>query len=253
MARRDFKDLKQGLRQVTGHDYSDLVDDLSGLPKAKLIKAIGYISDIRKRNFTRKKRMLGNMSKALTESMFQALLATETKQKFKVAYFVQGMLALRVSEVARLKVSDFDFENKRVFIHSLKTDQTDTLPLPSNVEKCVSNWIEQNREKIHEKQDYIFFSDYRSENHISDVVLRGEIREKLAKVGQNVYATSSDGRRLNLYSSHSLRAYGISRFYRKCGKDTELTRQFARHDDIKDTVLYLEKDYQKMEKVLRKY
>jgi len=246
-----MEQLKAKLRKYVPKEQAEIIDSLNDLSKAELIEVIGVFTEIRKKRFRRTKRKLGELSKALTDQMFQELLDNEKDEKYRLAYTVQGLLALRVSEVTNLKVEDIDFNKKCIYINNRKVDRVDVLPLPYELEQPLFLWISKNKAIIHQKEGYIFFSSFKDRKQISDNNLRNRIRGMFNEISNKEYGESCDGRKLNLYSSHSLRAYGISRFYEISGYDSELTRQFARHSNMKDTVLYLRKDYNKMTQLLR--
>jgi len=243
-----MEDLKKRLRAIIGKNYDEFIDDLSNLSFHNMVKVIQIISQVRERRFNRKKRLLRNMSKDIPESTFEKLLASEKNKKIRLAIKTQAYLALRVSEVVLVKKCQIDFLRKRILVYSEKTNDYDILPLPRKIEDDLGIWISENKKQIKNSGGYSFFSG--GQTHISKNFLRKHIRESLKKISP-VYAKASDGRLLRLYSSHSLRAYGISRFYEMSGHDIELTREFARHKHIKDTQIYIHKDYERMWNILR--
>lgn len=248
----DFSDLKMELNKLDSTYNDELFDYISNLSHQKLIKVISVISQIRKRKFKRGKRLLGSLSKALPEELFNTIIDLENNPKFKLAIKTQGILALRVSEVVTIQVSDIDFIENKIIIKNHKCDTIDELPIQETLANELKQYIKKYKKQIEFKNNYIFFGS--KKNHITKDSLRNKIRKLINLTGmQKKYVSSIDGRKLNLYSSHSLRAYGITKFYNVCGGDIILASMYARHKDIKDTQLYVDRSYKDMKKVIQNY
>lgn len=184
--------------------------------------------------------MLGNLSKALPEDVFQYIINHEDNQRYRLAYMTQAYLALRISELMQIHKKDINTHNCSITIFADKNDQYYTLPIPQFL--CI------------DLLDYIQNLKDHDKVFPSKTLYKNRLRKILEKSGKQLYyARSEDGRVLPLYSSHSLRAYGITWFYYESGKDIELTRQFARHKDLEKTSLYIERNENKIRDIVNNF
>lgn len=257
---KDFEDLKDRLREVVGKDCVS-IEDASNLSKWKLIEVIKIFGIIRARKYERRHSLLGDMQKALTEEIYNKLLKVEKNPKIKLAIKVQGLLALRISEVEILKITNIDFKGHMVRIYEPKTDKFRDVPMCKEIEKELLKHIKKNRNKINAHNGFIFYSENVTEDrqHISKNWLAHEIEKKIEETGmQKVYVIDRSGKPRHLYTSHSLRGYGIMKFHknqqRVLGRtDIILTMKFAGHKKIENTMRYTRVDHQEIFNVVQSY
>lgn len=201
-------------------------------------------------------RYLGNEARYMPDNVFIALIEHFHKINERVELIVEfeGLEGSRIEDVVDLKVENFDFENHEVRVFNKKSSRWYKIPIENHLEEHIKEFIERNKENIEKHHNYIFFSNNFKQirDHLSKDWVRNTIRESVNKLGlQKVYAISKDGKKLNMFSSHSLRSHAITRAYRKSGGDIQVAKELADHTKTDTTFLYVAKDHNKLENVMR--
>ncbi len=200
-------------------------------------------------------RYLGNEARYMPDNVFLALLEHFHKINERVELIVEfeGLEGSRIEDVVDLKVENFDFDKHEVRVYNKKSSRWYTIPIESHLEDHIKEFIQKHRESIESHENYIFFSNNFKQirNHLSKDWVRNTIREAVNELGlQKVYATSTNGKKLNMYSSHSLRSHALTRVYRLSG-DIQVAKELADHSKTSTTDLYIAKDHKKLENVMR--
>ncbi len=197
----------------------------------------------------------GNLNRNFTEDELQKFFDAITKEryhrswkKYLIAFKMQAYLGLRIGEVCAIKTKDINLQTRELVLTTEKARRLDRLLIPTILYYDLVDFIQENEPKIHAADDYLLYSDRpdtSTKAHIGNNELRKVFRETAKKAGiEDSYGESEEtanGRRpLYRLTTHSLRHYAITRFYRAC-KDIELTNMFARHSkgNLKDTMRYI--------------
>jgi len=205
---------------------------------------------IRKIKYSHKKgRLLGNQTKAMPDDVFNKLLGFVNQkwgEKVKLALEFEGIEGPRGEDVVRLRLDDIDFDKHIVRIYNRKVNRMYEIPLNKDLENELKHFITENRKEIEAHNGYIFYSQnpFQKRNFLSQKWLRNIVRKALDKLGLNkVYAVDAKGRKLHLYSLHSLRGHAATRIYKKT-HDLEKVQELLDHtpSSTKTTMLYIERN-----------
>ena len=191
---------------------------------------------------------------------FQVIKPKEAK--FGVAFFLQLTTGLRVGEIPQIKVKDIDFERGIISLITEKANVFSDQPVPFVTLELLQKWIERNKDKIEQSEDYVFFSEYpfSKRNAITSGALRnyfGKFRKRAEL--ESSYATSNDSnnshqkknRELNKLTTHSFRRTYLTRLYNDC-KNKELVKVLARHKQKEAIDSYLYFDHESQLKLINK-
>lgn len=201
-------------------------------------------SDTIKERFVRpKKCKRGKLSPYITKHKWEKILRAEKNIKFRFCYYLMRKLALRVGEVVELNIKNINLELKEIFIITEKSQMPDKCFLDQESTQKLKEWIKDHEAEILINKGFIFCPCALSNSirtHISKDTIRNHFREAVKKAGvQTAYGHAfNQNRVLNLLTTHSCRHSGITDFYLKT-KDLVLTQKYARHQDIKSTMVYI--------------
>lgn len=252
-------DVRKEMRHFINKPYiSQYVSDFAELSfneQKQWSKLNGAIRDI---SYARdRKRKLGDLSKAMPEHIFHQLVDHfSDRPKLRMLVLTQGYLGLRVSEVVKLKCSSLDFVQNLVTVDADKTDRMERVPMPKTLREELRKYVFEFDAEIKRSGGFLFPSDYTYyfRNHIHPQYYARKIVEALDQLGVNtIYTTDIKGKKRRLYTSHSLRGFGITKFYIMSNYDIYRTMKFSRHRDIKSLLLYLENQDDVTKKVVSSY
>jgi integrase len=233
------------------------LDQLFSKSKQDLRELSKIVNWIIAEKYKRKnQRYLGNEARYMPDSVFNSLLEHFHKVNQRIELIVQfeGLEASRIGDVVELKLENFDFKEHEVRVYNHKADRWYKVPLEIHLEQNIKKFIEENKEQIKIHHNYIFFSNnlVQKRDFLSKDWVRNKIREAVNYLGlQKVYATSIDGKKLNMYSSHSLRSHAITRAYNLSGGDVQVSKELADHKKTDTNFLYIAKDHKKLENIMR--
>ena len=205
----------------------------------------------------RKGRILGTQSKAMPDIIYQQLIpyvAEHYGEKEKLALMFEGLQAPRGEDVVRVKDSDIDFEEHKVKIHNRKRDRWYQIPLNRELESKLKEFITNHKDDIIKHEHFILYSENpcQKRQHLSEKYLKNVVHNSLEALGLNkVYGVASNGRKLYLYSLHSLRGHAVTRVFSK-NPDLRIAQKLLDHqpNSANTTMLYLENDTKDLEDVI---
>lgn len=213
----------------TSKSLEYLQDKFKDLSKRELLLVSKAISLIRETKYKRNKEYkCSNLPRIFTKKKLDRFFSFIYNPDHLFAFNLQYYLALRVGEIPLIKKEHCLFEQNRIKIISEKTKRHDYLPL---VEPCKSLISHRIASKGLKNEDLLLS---RSKDY-----LRNKFRKYANKSGLNeIYGYDKNGKKLHMYTSHVIRATAITNFYKKT-KDPVKTMRFARHKDMKSTMVYI--------------
>lgn len=198
----------------------------------------------------------GNIDKGFSEEEFYKFIKNEENPKAKLAWQFQYLRGFRINEIPLLNYHKIDWNKKTWKVWTSKAKQWDTIIIKGEFEILLKNWILERKKEILENDGYIFYSDNsrRKKKNISHKWLNKQFGITRKKAGlTEIYGyTKPNGNKMipkpqYILSSHSFRHSAITRFYNNNNKDIVLTQKFARHKDIKSTLVYIYKTFEELQ------
>ena len=246
-----YEKLKQStenrLRHMYGCDWERMFDFYFNASKHQLDAGKSAILDIKEARFhRRRKRLLGNQTKAMPHSIFQQLLEFyNSNDRLHLAILMQGYQGERVNDLLHTKLDQVDFQAHELRCYNHKEQRWYVVPLHPQVEKELKKYISKYQKQIQEHDGYIFFSlaVQTKKKHLSPQFLNRKIVEALEKLGlQKKYAISANGRKLNLYTSHSHRGHAGTYVLEKTNNNYRSMQRILDHmpSSMSSTLLYEE-------------
>lgn len=223
-----------------------------GFDDMKRISGLSYW--IRKEKFHHSVgRLLGDETKAMPDDIYKKLIkyvGANIGEKQKLALEFEGIEGARGEDTVRLKLGDLDFKNHMVKILNRKKSRWYEIPLNKNLALELKKFILKNKSEIKSHNNFIFFSKnpLQEREHISQKYLKTLVYDVLKKLNLNkVYAISYDGRKLYLYSLHSIRGHAATRIHERTKHDLKKVQEFLNHEpsSADTTMLYIERNNKK--------
>ena len=221
------------------------------LPKHKIkrLKSIihrGYCKRFKKPKIPR----YGTTNRIFREEELLRFFHEVPNSKFDLLFKFQGCLGLRIGEVCLINTHDIEFSTREIRINSEKTNTTDTMKIPEWLFKELLFYLEANSHAVEKAEGFIFYKDSAAHKqndtlHLEKNYVCRIFREARARASLNdVYALTDEPpdrkpRRLFRLSTHSFRRYGITKFH-NTAKDIAVTRRYARHKSVEQTITYIE-------------
>ncbi|HUB92344.1 MAG TPA: site-specific integrase, partial [Candidatus Saccharimonadales bacterium] len=203
------------------------------------------------KRFKRPKRpRYGTLNMVFSEQELSLFLSSIKNRKFVLLFKYQAFLGLRIGEACVVNTNDMNFNTRELKINSEKSHVTDTLLIPETLLRDTEEYIRENRSAIEKSGGYLFFKDNDNNSnritHIDKNYARKVFRKVREHAGLNEFYGKSEEnyeghpeRPLYRLSTHSLRRYAITRFHH-VSRDIVLTSRYARHQDTKQTIRYIE-------------
>jgi integrase len=226
---------------------------LPRLSKAKVRELRGIILRhfLKTYNVRAKPPAYGTLNKGFSEDELARFLNCIDSKKWYLLFSFQARLGLRIGEVVKVNLKDFNLSTRELKIFTEKARVLNTLIVPQVLFDETLEYIKENKAQIDKAQGYIFYPNreaahnttrkvpYLELNYVRKV-FRGYIR---AAGLDEVYGTSEGSvqRHLHRLTTHSLRHYSITKFY-KATKDPIMTSRFARHLKAETTLTYIHSD-----------
>ena len=250
--------VKERLKYVYGSDWETMYDFYMNASKHKLDAAKSAILEIKESRFTRRrKRLLGTKSKATPDSIYQQLLNFYSeKDRLHLAIKMQGYEGERINDLIHTKINQIDFSKHELLCYNHKEKRWYSVPLKSDVEKELREFISKYKKEIEGHNGYIFFTQaiYSKHDHLSAQYVNRRIVEALENLGlEKTYAVSSNGRKMHLYTSHSNRGHAGTYVLNKTGHDYRAMQKLLDHmpGSMSSTLLYEETDENELNKIMR--
>lgn len=220
------------------------------LPKQRLVRAIKILSDARKRRFLRRRQpKYGSMNKGFTEEELVKFFNALEDPKMILLFSFQAILGLRIGECVRIHLRDLRLKTKELRIDTEKGQRIDYLPIPPQLFEQTMQFISDYEDEIMKRDGYIFWAEhYPKRNrfpHVSPDHARNVFMKTIKKARLDEVYSYSDQQKpklLHRLTTHSLRHYAITNHARKNNGNVFLTSKFARHRDLKTTMIYVHTD-----------
>jgi integrase len=217
------------------------------LPKQRLIKALGILSDARKRRFLRRRMpKYGAINKGFTDEELVRFLNAVEDPRMALIFTFQAVLGLRIGEVVKLHIRDINLETRELKIGNEKGNRTDCLPIPPQLFEQTLKFISDYEADISRAKGHLFWAEnYPERNscpYLSKNFARNVFRRTIKKLKLDESYGLSDGQNpklLHRLTTHSLRHYAITNFSKKNNGNVVLTSRFARHHKIETTMTYI--------------
>ncbi len=195
-------------------------------------------------------RKYGSINKGFTQEELNKFLGAIKEPRYKLLFEYQAYLALRVGEVCKLNIKNFDFNSRELKVKTEKAHTLDVLLVPRFLFEETLDYVRERTKEIDNAQGYLFYTD-KTRSHTDKPYfdldyIRKVFRYYISLTGLNeVYDTTEETipdrtkRRLHRLTTHSLRHFGITAFNRAVGGDIMLTKAFARHREVSSTQIYV--------------
>lgn len=182
----------------------------------------------------------GSVNKGFTEEELEKFLGVIKDDRFRLLFEFQGYLALRVGEVCKVNMQDFNFKTRELKVHTEKAHTLDTLLLPQFLYDETLEYIKAHTHEIDDSLGYIFYPNreksHNKKPYINLNYVRRIFRYYTSLAGlDEIYDTSEESlatrpkRELHRLTTHSLRHFGITHFSKAVNGNIILTNRFARH------------------------
>lgn len=229
----------------------ELQDYFNVCSKHKIENIITLANTFLKKRFVkRSKPKYGNLSKYITQSKWETILSATSSVKIRFAFYLMRKLALRVGEVPELNINNINIKHKQLFIpRTEKSGMPDLIYLDDECTQKLKEWIDEHYKHIKMNSGYLLYSDNPNRNKISKNCIRNIFRQSCRKIQIKYGEAENTNYDLNLYTTHSCRHSGITDFYARC-KDLILTKNYARHQDINSTLVYIHCTEKEMRRAL---
>src|SRR3989338_100080 len=217
------------------------------LPKQRLVRAIGILSDARKRRFLRRRQpKYGSMNKGFTYDELVKFFNALEDSKAILLFKYQAVLGLRIGEAVKIHIKDLNLKTKELRIDTEKGKRTDYLPIPNQLFNETIDFITQNEQEICSHKGYLFCAEYYPGRNNCPYISVGYARilfdKAIRKAKMDETYGIAEGTRpklLHRLTTHSLRHYAVSNFARKNNGNVVLTSRFARHTSPQTTMIYI--------------
>ena len=174
-----------------------------------------------------KKHGLKYLDEAELKRFFQAVDKSKDKRDmflFRLIFF----LGLRVSEAAKLKMSDVNLDAFQISITGLKNGRTRTYDLSARLFSKLERWLKARNRKLRMENLYLF----PSQRIFDEAINPQQVKERFKKYAQQA-GLSSD------FSVHSLR-HSCGILQAKKGSTPIEIMSWLRHRNITSTQVYFE-------------
>lgn len=187
----------------------------------------------------------GKGARPITREEYELMIeAAQGNRRLELILECLWQMGLRSKECAELRVSDFDWKNRRVNVRTAKQTDDDTRPLKIDIrlKNELRKWEKAERhEYAHGGQDYMFPT--RKNEHILPRNLTHAVRELADKVGIQEYNEFyQNGARRAEITPHSFRkSFGLRRLREPDG-NLRKVQLLLGHSDVRTTQIYLDLD-----------
>lgn len=231
--------------------------ELSRLKKREL-KALQttVCKELRRRYHDHRPPKYGNLNKTFRNQeeldiFFHAVTNTNARMIFQL----QAYLGLRIGEACGILMEDLDLRQRRLWVRSTKDSVPAVMYLHDRIYTCLLEYLT-GRNWKHQK--YLFPSwalEHGTKSrwpYLSPDWARNQFCIAIAKTNLQFTYAETEGEKKNALhklSTHSLRRWFIQHVHETTG-DVMVTQKLARHRNVKNTLIYLHADQNKMDKVL---
>jgi integrase len=174
--------------------------------------------ELRERYAKHKGPKYGNLQKGFRTDEFTLFLQNVKNPKAQLAYQLQAYLGLRVGEVVQIRLGDIDWEHRRLFLITEKSQTHDSLYLHDKAYNLLQAWVSQYHKEIVSNDGYLLFAEARTRSrnprlHISPNWLRNYLRQNIRRSGlemtyaQSIERNGRTPRTLHRLTTHSLRHF----------------------------------------------
>jgi len=249
--------LTRGRHQRKKHIHETV--NLVNLKKWELEALIKKASAEKKRRYkNHQPPKYGDLNRTFTDATELLVFLNHVQnERVRLVFLLQAFLGLRISEACKIRISDLDLEQRRVWVRSAKGSTPSSMFLVNEVHQPLVDYCKAKKKEL-EQQDYLFPSHAEQYNtksrfpHISPNFCRKYFSKTRKLLGLNMTYGQSDeaeGRKahkLHKLTTHSFRRWFIQNVHAKTG-DLMLTQKLARHRMIEHTVVYLHANQEKLD------
>ena len=233
-------------------------DAANELSQAKLEELKAVLHRVYKKRFKRPTEpKYGSINKAFTELELQHFFRTVKSEKFRLLFKYQAYLGLLVGEVAKLHVSNINFDKRELTLKSEKSGRLDALLIPMDLFKETIEYIAKNEAAVKASNGYIFYKEndnnHNEIQHVEPNYVRKVFRNTLKLAALDEFYVYSEetapgrtARKLFRLSTHSLCHYTITRFSKANNGNVVLTSRYARHASPSTTIRCIAKDNEEL-------
>lgn len=223
---------------------------LPKLPKWRFEKVQSKVAYYNRELWKKDKyRKYEGLNKGFEDDEIKRFLSCVDEPRYKLLFECQAFIALRISEVCKLNVSDIDLKTHYLTIKTKKSGTTNSRKIISFLFDEILEYIKNHDKEIKEADGYLFFKNRKRSNndkqYLDKDYVRKVFRSYADKAGLNeCYGTTKEKvpnrttRKLYRLTTHSFRHYGVTTVYRK-SHDIILAQRFARHRAISSTQGYI--------------
>ncbi|MEW6036013.1 MAG: site-specific integrase [Candidatus Micrarchaeota archaeon] len=204
------------------------------------------VNRVRKELYNQDANLSAGVDRTFNSEELKAFFEGLPNEKYRLMFGMQMCLALRISEVVKMRVSDLDLFRRTAIIREPKTGRNMEKTIPIEMFSRLAVYLDKNREAIRLCDNCLWFSDKPPTNkkqampHLNENYARKLFRESVVKCGlATAYAVSRDGRPLYRLSSHSLRHNGITEVARAVGGDIFKLQTFSGHTRLDSLQRYV--------------
>ena len=245
--KQDMQPNRKEIKQLWSAAKDELEYLARYLTKQRLVRAIGILSDARKRRFLRRRQpKYGSMNKGFTNEELLKFFNTVEDPKTFLLFKYQAVLGLRIGEAVKVHIKDLNLKTKELRIDTEKGKRTDYLPIPPVLFDETLKFISTYEDEIVKHKGYVFWADYYPKRNNCPYISVGYARilfmqaiEKAKLDETYAIAESQRPKMLHRLTTHSLRHYAVSNFARKNNGNVVLTSKFARHRNAQTTMIYI--------------
>ncbi len=168
-------------------------------------------------------------------------------------------MSLRIGEVTKLHIRNFDFDKRELTLKSEKSVKMDALLIPLDLFKETVEFAAKNAAQIKAANGYIFYKENGNNHndlpHVEQDYARKVFREIIKESGlDTTYGESDESlyrrkeRTLHKLTTHGLRHYAITKFAKSTNGNVVLASRFARHANPSTTMRYISNDNEELYK-----
>ena len=204
---------------------------------------------------SRKYEHFGETIRYLTLDELQQFFDSIDNYSHKLMFRVIYELGCRVGEFVRIQVKHLNFSRSTVFFpaENTKTKHPRTSCLPKGLKNELISMLKQKRvvskqqEKVRKPNAFLFHPSRRWNQPYTENRIRQIFQRYIDKSGlQRVYGEDSKGKKLKMFTVHSLRHSHIMHYTVDRGVPLPIVQKQVGHRSLKTTSVYLRPSTEKM-------
>ena len=211
--------------------------------------------------FSKNRPKFGDTIRYLTVSELQQFFNSIDNYQHKLMFQVIYELGCRVGEFVRIQVKHLNFSRSTVFFpaENTKTKHPRTSCLPKGLMNEIKSLLKQKTilskrtQSIIKPQAYVFHPGKRWNHQYTENRIRQIFHYYIKQSGlQRIYAQDSSGRKLKMFTVHSLRHSHIMHYTVDLKVALPIVQKQVGHRSLKTTSVYLRPSTEKMAEAYEK-